>query len=84
VLEAGQGGREEPPSPRRLPEPRKVWLEPIEDEPVALGEVPPARAIEQERLGVPERRGDRDVELVLDAFGLEPELVQARVVQLSA
>ncbi len=51
-------------------------LELIEDEPIALGEVAAAAAVEEERLRVPEGRRNRDVELVLDAAGPEPDVVE--------
>ena len=60
-----------------------MWLKPIEDEPVALGEVPIAATVEEERLRVPQGRGDRDVQLVRDVQGSEPDLVQPGLAQLS-
>jgi hypothetical protein len=71
-----------PTRPRRAPEVGEVRLERLEDVPVAFGEVPPGAAVEQERLRVPRRRGNGDVELVLDSVRPEPHGVDVRAVQL--
>src|SRR5512132_2772143 len=59
-------------------------LEQIENEPVALGEVPAAApAIEEKRLRMPKRRWNRHLELLLDVEGGEPEVVRPSPVQLA-
>jgi hypothetical protein len=48
AVELGERRTEQPASPRRMPEPRQMRLQQIEDEPIALGESPTA-VIEQKR-----------------------------------
>ena len=68
---------------RREPDPRQMRLQQIEDEPVALGEVAAAAATEEKRLRVPERRGNRHLELVLDVSRCEEAVVDPGPVQLA-
>ena len=83
-LHGRQRRREETSRSCLSPETGEVWLKTIEDEPVTLGEVPVARAVEEERrLGVPQGGGDRDIQFVRDLQGTEPDVVQPCLVQLS-
>ena len=74
-------GRAAPPPPAPGPQPVGVIV--VREEPVALSEVAAAAAIEEEHLRVPERRGNRDLEQVLDVLGCEPGVVDPGSVQLT-
>ena len=82
LIEAGERRRQEPPHPGRSPEVVEVRLKEVENKPVALAELA-SPAAEDERLRVARRRGDANVELVLDAERPQPDVVEARAVQFA-
>src|SRR5712691_4006116 len=77
LVEGGECCSQPPPRLRRAPEPAEVGPEKIKHEPVALGEVAPRLPVEEERLRMPRRGGDRHVQLVLDAGRPEPQGVDS-------
>ncbi len=78
TVELGQRGAQLPTGPRRMPEAGEMRLQEVEDEPISLREVAAlASTVEQERLRMPKGRGNRNIELVLNAHRSEPELVEA-------
>ena len=83
LIEADAGGRQLAPRPRGLPEPGEVGLEQVEHEPVAL----PERAlgpVEAERLEVGRRRGDVDLDLVLETVVTEHDIAVPSSVQFAS
>jgi hypothetical protein len=67
--------------PCRLPEPRQVRLQTVEEEPVALAEVAAARSKEEKCFRVPQGRRNRNCHFILDSLRPIPALVEPRPVQ---
>ena len=65
-LQLAKRSREEATRPRRLPQAGEVRRQEVEYEAVALAEVTTKLSTEDERLGMPRRRGEPHLQLVLD------------------